>query len=332
MIRHGHQASLALRQLPVENIAHFLELYAGRIEAARAALVDMAHIESALPKKPRLDEVELPRTVNQLRQAAAAAREGSWALPTIDTKAGIRSMYAALEGPVTVFGPNNFPFAFNSAAGGDFAAAIAAGNPVIAKANTSHPGTTRLFAVEALAAAIEAGLPPATVQLIYRTDHETGKLLVAHPLVAATGYTGSRSAGLTLKEAADKAGKPIYLELSSINPVVILPGRAAHARRRRGRRVHRFVPDGHRAVLHQPRADPAAGRGRERSLHRSGEGQVPGGAGGHAAGQVGPGPAGARDGRADQGRRPGAGRRAAGRRPRLQLQQHAAAHRRRAAS
>ena len=62
------------------------------------------------------------------------------------------------------------------------------------------------------------------MQLIYRTDHETGKLLVAHPLVAATGYTGSRSAGLTLKEAADKAGKPIYLELSSINPVVMLPG------------------------------------------------------------------------------------------------------------
>jgi NADP-dependent aldehyde dehydrogenase len=224
VIRYGHQASLALRQLPVEAIARFLELYAGRIEAARGALVDMAHTESALPKKPRLDEVELPRTVNQLRQAAVAAREGSWALPTIDTKAGIRSMYAALEGPVTVFGPNNFPFAFNSAAGGDFAAAIAAGNPVIAKANTSHPGTSRLFAIEALGAAIEAGLPPATVQLIYRTDHETGKLLVAHPMMATTGYTSSRSTSLTLKEAADKAGKPIYLELSSINPVVILPG------------------------------------------------------------------------------------------------------------
>jgi alpha-ketoglutaric semialdehyde dehydrogenase len=53
-------------------------------------------------------------------------------------------------------GPNNFPFAFNSAAGGDFAAAIAARNPVIAKANTAHPGTTRLFAEIAFEAARKA--------------------------------------------------------------------------------------------------------------------------------------------------------------------------------
>jgi 2,5-dioxopentanoate dehydrogenase len=226
-IGHAHQASLALREVAPEVIGKFLDGFAGRVEANRAALVDMAHTESALPKKPRLDEVELPRTVNQLRLAAEAAREGSWALPTIDTKLGIRSVYGALEGGVAVFGPNNFPFAFNSAAGGDFAAAIAAGNPVIAKANTSHPGTTRLFAEQAAAAADEAGLPKATVQLIYRTDHETGKRLVSHPLLAATGYTGARGAGLVLKEAADKAGKPIYLELSSINPVVLLPGALA---------------------------------------------------------------------------------------------------------
>ncbi len=109
-------------------------------------------------------------------------------------------------------------------AGGDFAAAIAAGNPVIAKGNTLHPGTTRLLAEEAFAALAESGLPPATVQLIYRTSHEDGARLVADPRTGATGYTGSRPAGLKLKAAADAAGKPIYLELSSVNPVVILPG------------------------------------------------------------------------------------------------------------
>jgi NADP-dependent aldehyde dehydrogenase len=165
----------------------------------------------------------LPRTTNQLRQAADAALEGSWAQPTIDTKLNIRSHFIPL-GPVCVFGPNNFPLAFNSIAGGDFAAAIAAGNPVIAKANSSHPGTTQLFAEEALIAAIEAGLPPASVQLIYRTNHEDGARLVSDPRVGATAYTGSRHAGLVLKTAADHAGKPIYLELSSINPVVMLPG------------------------------------------------------------------------------------------------------------
>ncbi len=144
----------------------------------------------------------------------------------------IRSALTSL-GPVWVFGPNNFPFAFNSIAGGDFAAAIAAGNPVIAKANTSHPGTTRLFGELALQAADKTELPPGTVQLIYRTSHADGLRLVADPRTGATGYTGSRSAGLALKAAADAAGKPIYLELSSINPVVIFTG----ALRERGEKI-----------------------------------------------------------------------------------------------
>ncbi|HEY2839953.1 MAG TPA: aldehyde dehydrogenase family protein, partial [Pirellulales bacterium] len=130
-------------------------------------------------------------------------------------------------GPVCVFGPNNFPFAFNSAAGGDFAAALAAGNPVIAKGNTSHPATTRLLAEEGLAAVLETDLPPATIQLIYRTSHADGARLVTDPRVGATAYTGSRAAGLALKSAADAAGKPIYLELSSVNPVLVLPGALA---------------------------------------------------------------------------------------------------------
>lgn len=212
-----------LRETPGDRIAAFLEAFAQRIEQRADELVAMANQETALPVSPRLRDVELPRTTNQLRQAAKAARSGSWRQAVIDTATGIRSCYAPL-GPVAVFGPNNFPFAFNSVAGGDFAAAIAAGNPVIGKANTSHPGTTRLFAEEALIALQETGLPPATVQLLYRTSHEDGERLVSDHRLGATGYTGSRSAGLKLKAAADAAGKPIYLELSSINPVVILPG------------------------------------------------------------------------------------------------------------
>jgi alpha-ketoglutaric semialdehyde dehydrogenase len=216
-------AAAELRKLPGEKIAEFLEAFATRIEARKDELVAMAHAETGLPRAPRLADVEFVRTTGQLRQGAAAAREGSWALPTIDTKANIRSVLGPI-GPVLVFGPNNFPFGFNSAAGGDFVAAIASGNPVIAKANSSHPGTTRLFAEEAEAAARQVGLPAATVQLIYRTGHADGERLVSDPRVGATGYTGSRNAGLKLKAAADAAGKAIYLELSSVNPVVILPG------------------------------------------------------------------------------------------------------------
>ena len=125
-------AAKQMRGWPGTRFAAFLEKYA-------------AHLETALPKDGRLAGIELPRTVNQLRQAAAAAREGTWATATIDTANNIRSMYGPI-GPVVVFGPNNFPFAFNGISGGDFAAAIAAGNPVIAKGHSSHPNTTRVFA------------------------------------------------------------------------------------------------------------------------------------------------------------------------------------------
>ena len=81
---------------PPDRIAAFLDAYAGRIEARKAEIVDVAHAETGLPKAPRLADVELPRTTAQLRQAAAAAREGSWALPTIDTKLNIRSVFASI--------------------------------------------------------------------------------------------------------------------------------------------------------------------------------------------------------------------------------------------
>ncbi len=224
--RAGHDAAVALRGMAdrVERIAAFLDGYAARIEGAADALVAIAHEETAYPVTPRLKSVELPRTTNQLRQAAAAVRDRSWTTATIDTATNIRSYYASLGGPVVVFGPNNFPFAFNSVAGGDFVAAIAAGNPVIGKANTGHPGTSLLLAELAHAAVLDAGLPPAMVQMIYRTPSDVGFTLVSHDLVAATGFTGSKSAGLALKAAAEKAGKPIYLEMSSVNPVFVLPG------------------------------------------------------------------------------------------------------------
>ena len=154
----GGAAATELLDVPPERIGEFLDRYADRIDERSKEIAETAHLETALPLSPRLADVELPRTSNQLRQAAAAARERSWTEPTIDTKANIRSMLGALGGPVAVFGPNNFPLAFNGVAGGDFAAAIAAGNPVIAKAHSSHPRTSQLLAEEAFAAVREASI------------------------------------------------------------------------------------------------------------------------------------------------------------------------------
>jgi len=219
-------AAPALRVADPARIADFLGRYAARIEARAAELVEVAHLETGLPKAPRLADVELPRTTGQLRQAAAAITDGSWALPVIDTKLNLRSCLEPL-GPVLVIGPNNFPFAFNGVAGGDFTAALAVGNPVIAKAHPSHPGVTRVLAEEAALALAESGLPPAAVQMLYHMENEDGLRMVQDPRLAALGFTGSRAAGLRLKAAADAAGKPAYLEMSSLNPVVILPGALA---------------------------------------------------------------------------------------------------------
>ncbi len=217
------QAAGILRTLEPERIAAFLETYADNIEAGATAIVAAAHEETGLPATPRLKDVELPRTTNQLRQAATAVREENWKRATLDSAKNIRSCLASI-GPVVVFGPNNFPFAFNGISGGDFAAAIAAGNPVVAKAHPLHPNTTRLLAEEARRAVQSAGLPGGTVQMLYNLSTETGLKLVGDARVGAIGFTGSRPGGMALKQAADAAGKPIYLEMSSINPVIFLPG------------------------------------------------------------------------------------------------------------
>jgi alpha-ketoglutaric semialdehyde dehydrogenase len=220
------KAAAELRTIEPVKIAVFLETYANNIETNAASIVAAAAEETALPVAPRLKDVELPRTTNQLRQAAAAVREESWRNATLDLEKNIRSCFAPI-GPVVVFGPNNFPFAFNGISGGDFAAAIAAGNPVIAKAHPLHPNTTRLLAEQAFNAVKATGLPLATVQMIYNVSNENGLKLVGDPRVGAVGFTGSRNAGLHLKRAAEDAGKPIYLEMSSINPVIFLPGALA---------------------------------------------------------------------------------------------------------
>lgn len=223
-VEAGYVAAQDLLQGSAEQRAVFLEYYADLIEEHCSEIVALAHLETALPEEPRLANVELPRTVDQLRQAAQAVRDRSWCNPVIDTGHNIRSQLEPLGGPVVVFGPNNFPLAFNSISGGDFAAAIAAGNPVIAKGHPAHPATTHRLAELASIAVESSELPAATVQLVYDTAPEVGLDLVAHPKVGAVAFTGSKQAGLALKEAADRAGTPIYLEMASVNPVFILQG------------------------------------------------------------------------------------------------------------
>ncbi len=208
--------------------AKLLRAMADRIDAASAALVDRAHIETALPR-PRLTG-EVARTSNQLRLFASVVEEGSWVMARIDTaepmrtppKPDIRSMLRPI-GPVAVFGASNFPIAF-SVAGGDTASALAAGNPVIVKAHPAHPGASEI-AGRALSEAItDSGFPAGTFSLLFDAGNAIGSALVQHPAIRAVGFTGSFKGGRALMDlaAARPDPIPVYAEMGSANPVFIL--------------------------------------------------------------------------------------------------------------
>lgn len=194
-------------------------------------VVHRGQLETGLPKA-RL-EGERARTCGQLRLFAAIVEEGSWVGARIDhgqpdrqplPKPDVRSMQRPL-GPVAVFCPSNFPLAF-SVAGGDTAAALAAGCPVIVKAHHAHPGVAEIVASVVVDAVAACGFPPGVFAMLYGGGRTIGQALVSHPSVKAVGFTGSRAAGQALMHAAAARREPIpvYAEMSSINPIVLLPG------------------------------------------------------------------------------------------------------------
>lgn len=213
-----------------ERRAHFLETIAANLETGSAAIIARAMGETGLPRA-RL-EGELARTAGQLRLFAAVLREGSWADVVIDTalpdraplpRPDLRRRHLAL-GPVAVFGASNFPLAF-SVAGGDTASAFAAGCPVVVKGHSAHPGTGELVARAIAGAVAECGLNPGIFSYLLGRGAEVGIALVTDPRIKAVGFTGSRGGGMALVEAANARPEPIpvYAEMSSINPVLLMP-------------------------------------------------------------------------------------------------------------
>ena len=209
----------------------FLRSIAAKIESISAEIVARAGQETALPQA-RL-QGETARTCAQLRLFAEVAEEGSWVVARIDradparkpaSKPDIRSLLRPL-GPVVVFGASNFPLAF-SVAGGDTASALASGNTVIVKAHAAHPGTGELVGRMVQESVRECGLPEGVFSLLFGSGAEIGTSLMKHPLVKAGGFTGSRTAGRILMDVAASRPEPIpfYAEMSSTNPVFILPG------------------------------------------------------------------------------------------------------------
>ena len=223
----------AYRETSLESRARFLESIATKIVELGDVLIERGMAETGLPRA-RL-EGERARTVGQLKLFADVVRSGEWLELRIDPalparkplpRPDLRQRHVAL-GPVAVFGASNFPLAF-SVAGGDTASALAAGCPVIVKGHPAHPGTGELVGRAIVAAVSECYMPEGVFSLLLGAV-ETGAALVADPRVKAVGFTGSRAGGMALVRIANARPEPIpvYAEMSSINPVYLLPGALA---------------------------------------------------------------------------------------------------------
>ena len=215
---------------PAERSA-LLTAMAEEIEADRDDLVVCAVAESGLPEGRIAGEVG--RTTGQLRLFAAVAASGDHLGVRLDPalperaplpRPDLRQRSVPL-GPVAVFGASNFPLAF-STAGGDTASALAAGCPVVVKGHAAHPGTGEIVARAVARAVARVGLPAGVFSFVLGAGNEFGAALVADPRIKAVGFTGSRAGGLALVDLARSRREPIpvYAEMSSVNPVIVLPG------------------------------------------------------------------------------------------------------------
>ncbi len=199
---------------------------ADALVAAKDDLVATAMDETGLTQQ-RLNG-ELTRTAVQLRLFADAVVDGSYLDVRIDDADGefvlgvrpdLRRYHIAV-GPVLVFSASNFPFAF-SVAGGDTAAALAAGCPVIVKGHSGHPRLSAQTAKVVADALESAGAPAGILQLI--TGQEAGVTMLKDPRITAAGFTGSIKIGRMLADIAAARPTPIpfYGELGSVNPAFV---------------------------------------------------------------------------------------------------------------
>lgn len=217
--------------------AKFLRTISQEIELLGDLLLETASQETGLG----IDRLrgERARTMNQLNAFASFIEDGKWLRVIIDRadpdrkplpKPDLRQMQVPL-GPVGVFGASNFPLAF-SVAGGDTAAALAAGCPVVFKAHPAHPATCELAATAIMRAVEKCELPAGTFSMLHGRSHRVGGTLVMHPQIKAVAFTGSFRGGKALFDQAVRRPEPIpvYAEMGSVNPVLILPSVAKRNR------------------------------------------------------------------------------------------------------
>jgi RHH-type proline utilization regulon transcriptional repressor/proline dehydrogenase/delta 1-pyrroline-5-carboxylate dehydrogenase len=185
---------------PVAERAALLEAWADALAEDAPALLALLLREAGKTMANAVSE--LREAIDFCRFYAATAREALAGATPI--------------GPVVCISPWNFPLAIFT---GQIAAALAAGNPVLAKPAEQTP----LVARHAVALAHRAGIPAAALQLLPGRGETVGAALVADPRIAGVMFTGSTAvARLINRQLALRDDNPVLIaETGGLNAMIV---------------------------------------------------------------------------------------------------------------
>ncbi len=120
-------------------------------------------------------------------------------------------------GTFTCISPWNFPLAIFT---GQIAAALAAGNAVLAKPAEQTP----LIAAHAVALLHKAGVPASALQLLPGDGATVGAKLTSDPRVGGVCFTGSTETAMLIRKAMAKhlaPGAPLIAETGGLNAMIV---------------------------------------------------------------------------------------------------------------
>ena len=216
-------AQLSYSKLSISSRADFLQAIHSRLERKKELIKEFYLKESGLSSNRF--ETEWKRTLDTVKIFEEYLRtdylsETSEEFPA-DSITIKKITYPI--GPVLVLGSSNFPLAY-STAGGDTISALAAGCCILVKAHAMHAGTSVQVA-ECIDEARETmNLPEGIFTHVLDDGFQHAQALCLDERIQAVGFTGSFKGGKALMDLAcsRKNPIPVFAEMGSVNPVVIL--------------------------------------------------------------------------------------------------------------
>ncbi len=196
--------------------AAILERAADLYEENRAQL--MALLVREAGKTLDNAQSDLREAVDFLRYYASEARKDFEGVLTLPGPTGERNeMSLHGRGVFACISPWNFPVAIFT---GQVAAALAAGNAVVAKPAEQTP----LVAFAAVKLLHQAGVPAAVLHLAPGDGARVGRVLLAHPALAGVAFTGSNDTARLINRALaerDGAIPALIAETGGMNAMII---------------------------------------------------------------------------------------------------------------